>query len=1009
MYAETVAGGPFGASPYGGTKRASWAAAMVAPTSMTRIVPYLFLAALVRADDLAPPPTYEGKPLAQVRFDPATQPVASADLNRLIAFREGDALHLSDIRAAIKRLYDTGEYSNIEVDTEPGARGLTLIFRTDRRWFVGPVEVKGKISLPPSSNQLASAARLDLGTPFEEGEIKTAVDNLRGLLERNGLYHGTVTPEVVRDPEHQQVAITFMVNAGKRARYTLPTVTGETKVPATDVAHWAKYKGLLLLPWKPVEQATTQAGLQNIRNKYASQDRLTATVTLDHTDYLADQNRVRVTLNADGGPKVKIQADGAKVSKGTLSRYVPVFDEGTVNDDLLVSGARNLRDYFQNRGYFDVDVTFASSKPSADLETITYSITPGAVHRVVSVEVKGNRYFTKDQIRERMFLQPKGMLRLRHGRYSESFSDRDEQAIEALYRDSGFRDCKATTHAVDDYKGKTGDVAITLEIVEGPQYLVSDLKVNGITLKSRDQMLATLASTPGQPFSETAVAMDRDSILAVYQSSGYPSAEFEYKTAPAGNGRISVQYNITEGEPQYVREVLVSGLHVTRHRLVDPLMKLHEGDPLSWTEMGDMQRRLYNLGVFDKVDMAIQNPDGEDEEKYVDFHLVEGHRYSLAVGVGAEITKVGGSATSVSNPTGTTGFAPRFDLQFARMNVFGLGHSLAFNGRYSTLDHRAALTYSAPRFHNVEGRNITVTGLYDNTRDVLTFTAVRYQGALQVSQRVDKATNLLFRYSWTDDRVDTATLKINPLLIPLYSQPAQIGMFSVNLVQDKRDDASDAHKGIYNSMDLGMADHYFGGHINFLRVLLRNSYYRQLPKQLVFASNTEFGVIRPFSTGGVATDQYVPLPERFFGGGESSMRGFPQNQAGPRDTETGFPLGGNALFFHSTELRFPFIGDNIGGVVFHDMGNVYSGVGSISFRVHQNNLADFNYMVHAVGYGIRYRTPLGPLRVDLAYSINPPTFDGLQGTYQQLLNNTAIRTVQSVNHFQFFFSIGQAF
>ena len=302
-----------------------------------------------------------------------------------------------------------------------------------------------------------------------------------------------------------------------------------------------------------------------------------------------------------------------------------------------------------------------------------------------------------------------------------------------------------------------------------------------------------------------------------------------------------------------------------------------------------------------------------------------------------------------------------------------------------------------------------MNALYDNTRDVITFTAVRLQGGLQVSQRLSKATNLLFRYSWTRDLVDQSTLKINPLLIPLYSQPSRVGLFGVNLIQDRRDDPADAHRGIYNSVDLSLADHQFGGSVNFLRFLGRSSYYKKLSGDLVLASNTEFGVIRPFSTGGTPDTQYVPLPERFFGGGESNMRGFPMNQAGPRDPETGFPLGGNALVFHSTELRFPLLGDNIGGVLFHDMGNVYSSPSKISFRVHQNGLTDFDYMVHAAGFGVRYRTPLGPLRVDLAYSINPPTYNGLKGTYQQLLFGGATKTIQSVSHFQFFISIGQAF
>ena len=420
------------------------------------------------AEELSPRAEYEGRPVAHVRFDPATQPLTPADLNRAIALPEGEPLHLTDVRAAIKRLYGTGEYSNIEVDTEAAPSGVTLLFRTTTQWFVGPVEVHGKINEPPQSNQLVNAARLDLGAPFSDSEVATAVDHLRSLLESNGLYKSTIAPQVVRDPEHQQVAITFQVKSGKRARLTLPNIEGDTKIPAPKVARDAKYKEILFFPWKPATQANVQSGPENIRHKYEKQDRLTASVSVDHTDYLSAQNRVQPTIRTDGGPKVKIDADGAKISKGNLRKYVPVYDEGTVNQDLLVTGAGNLRDYFQSKGYFDVQVDLASRNTTPDLETITYKIALGASYRVVKVFIKGNRYFTTSAIRERMYLQPKGFIVLRHGRYSQIFATRDGEAIQALYRDSGFRDCKVTTSLVDNYRGKTGDVAITVNIQEGP-------------------------------------------------------------------------------------------------------------------------------------------------------------------------------------------------------------------------------------------------------------------------------------------------------------------------------------------------------------------------------------------------------------------------------------------------------------------------------------------------------------------------------------------------------------
>jgi outer membrane protein insertion porin family len=393
----------------------------------------LIITPIVHAADLTPPAEYEGQTVVRIRFDPPTQPLASADLNRALEYSPGGPLRLADVRAAIKRLYGTGEYSTIEVDTEPAPGGLNLVFRTTSQWFVGPVEAKGKIHLPPNANQLTSAARLDLGAPFSDGDVDAAVGKLQTLLQRNGLFRGTITPEVVRDPRHQQVSITFHVDSGKRARLTLPNVVGDTKMPTASVAHAAEYKEILFFPWKLATQANAESGVQNVRKKYEKQDRLMASVTLDHSDYVAAQNRVRPTIQANGGPKVKIDAEGAKVSKGTLRRYVPVFDEGTVNQDLLVTGARNLRDYFQSRGYFDVQVDLASRNTSPELETIAYKVSLGASHRVVRLSIKGNRYFTTAEIRERMFMQSKGFIRLRRGRYSQSFATRDGEAIQALY------------------------------------------------------------------------------------------------------------------------------------------------------------------------------------------------------------------------------------------------------------------------------------------------------------------------------------------------------------------------------------------------------------------------------------------------------------------------------------------------------------------------------------------------------------------------------------------------
>ena len=331
-------------------------------------------------------------------------------------------------------------------------------------------------------------------------------------------------------------------------------------------------------------------------------------------------------------------------------------------------------------------------------------------------------------------------------------------------------------------------------------------------------------------------------------------------------------------------------------------------------------------------------------------------------------------------------------------------------------EKQALLNYTWPHFGRSDNLALTFTGLYEDSRDVRTFSYKRQEVSMQLSERFSKSFTFLYRYTYRRVDVDQATLKITPELIPLLSQPVLLGLFSGTVIEDRRDDPVDPHRGIYSTLDVGLAEHVFGSERNFMKILARNATYHQLGSKVVLARSTSFGDIHPFGTTGSALGA-IPLPERFFGGGGSSDRGFPEEQSGPRDPETGFPIGGTALFFNQTEARFPLIGENIGGVLFHDFGNTFSSLSNFSFRVKQNGLSDFDYMVHAVGMGVRYRTPIGPFRVDLAYSINPPQFFGFKGTEQDLVNagvnpcaSVASRcTTQGVSHFQFFFSIGQTF
>lgn len=979
----------------------------------------------------AQPADSEGKRIVAIEYEPAQQPITARDLALAQTLKTGEPLHAADVSAAIDKLFATGAYEDIRVETQPRDGGVVARFVTKAKIFIGHVGAQGKLSNPPNRGQLINATQLNLGQPFDPKQVDPAESNVKNLLLRNGLYESTVTYHLEPAADNQ-MNIIFEVHAGRRAKYTTPVITGDPKISKHDIIKATKWRHFLIPGWRPVTEARTRSGITGIHKKYQSKDRLMAKVNLKSMPYDAAKHTATPNIDVDGGPKVKITTVEAKVPKSKLKLYVPVYDEGAVDRDLLVEGARNIRDYFQNQGYYEADVDFREKPdPAKDELDIEYVIAKGERHKLVSIAIKGNKYFSNDEITDRLILHTASFLQFRHGRYSEEFRTRDEETIANLYKSNGFQDVKVTSAVVDNYKGKTGDIAVTFNIDEGPQWFVSNLNITGMTTKDAPRLKNELSSMAGQPFSELNIAADRKIILDYYFSNGYPSADFTWTRTPAGPDRVNLTYTIKEGRQQFIRDVVITGLKYTRRSLIDKNMKLHAGDPLATIQMTNEQRQLYNLGIFAKVDTAVQDPDGDLTDKYVLFDMEEASRYTFNIGFGAQVAQFGPTANELAAPVGYAGFSPRFLFDISRINFLGIGHTVSFQGTLSNLEQRALINYYAPRFRNVEGRNITVSAVYDVERDVLTFSSKREEGSIQVSQVFTKAVSGLFRFAYR--RVSTSNVVIPALLVPQLLQPVRIGILSANLVQDRRDNPADAHRGIYNVIDTGLASGIFGSQRSFGKVLVRQATYTPFRKTWVFARQLTFGAIFPFSVpAGFQGQNYIPLPERFFGGGADTNRGFPYNEAGPRDIgmpagpggmatiPTGFPLGGDAVFFHQSELRFPLIGENIGGVLFHDMGNVYSTVGDISFRASQRNLQDFNYMVHAAGFGIRYKTPVGPLRLDLAYSINPPSFTGFKGTVAQLvqcnpnlpagsLPSFCTPVVQSTSHFQFFFSIGQAF
>ncbi|HSK42735.1 MAG TPA: POTRA domain-containing protein [Candidatus Binatia bacterium] len=913
------------------------------------------------------------------------------------------------VRQSVQALYNTGRFAEIQVEAQRNPAGeIILAFDARENYFFGSILSEGSPA-HPSDNQLVNASKLNLGEQYTEEKITAGIEAMQRTLQENGYYQATIKPYYEWDSRNQQVKVQFMVERGKTARVGSINVTGSPGYSAEEVTNIAK-----LHSGDVVSAGRRTRALQRLRKVFQKQDRLEAQVTMTQRIYHPETNRLDYTFEINRGPVVDVKVEGAKLRRGRVKKLVPVFEESAVDDDLLNEGARNIRDDFQSKGYFDVKVTYEQKQDSAtERRTIIFHIEKNHRHKFVELAMQGNHYFRREDLREQMLMQPAGGLLL-YGVFSQSILARDVQSIENLYRNNGFLQAKVTPEVEDNY-GKQGHIRVNLVVVEGPQTLVGKLKIEGNEALPEGQIRGLITASEGQPYSDSMVITGQSAILERYYNLGFRKVTFDYTTQPEADNpnKIDVGYKINEGAQVFVDKVLISGMNYTRPFIVEREIKIGSGDRQSQSQMLDSQRRLYDLGIFNEVGVAVQNHAGDATNKKVNFQLSEARRYTFNYGLGLEVQT--GQPGGTSSPQGDTGVSGRVSFDVTRLNFRGRDHTITLKSRYGNLEKLALVGYGAPRFFDSQKLTLDFTAFYQQTNDVSTFTSTRLEGSASIKQEMNRATTLLYRLIYR--RVSTSHLVIDPNLVPLFSQAVRVGMPDFSYVRDTRDNPIESLKGTFNTFDLGVASGIFGSQTNFTRVVVQNSSYYQFHKRRwVFARSTRIGVEEPF-----ASTDFAPLPERFFAGGSTSHRGFGINQAGPRDLTSGFPLGGEALFLNNLELRtpplpLPFVGNNLSAVVFHDMGNVFSTAGDMAnsiLKFSQPNRSlclnpaaatcNFNYVSHAVGAGARYRTPIGPVSFDVGYNLNPPAFPISAPAAP------AVPSSQVLKHFNFFFNIGQTF
>ena len=926
----------------------------------------------------------------------------------LVQQKTGEPYDQKKIEASRQALQDAGSFEKVQVSIVPEVNGLRVNFLLEPAYYLGVLKF-------PGAEKVFSYTRLMLLTdlsdedPYDPGRLPTATNALTDFLHHNGYFQATVQADPAIDDEHQLVNIDFRIQLGKRAKISAVQIEGPADSESQRLLHAvhslrARLSGGLLKPGKSYTAERIKSATTLMKKTLTGQHRLASTIKENPPKYDPATNRVEVSFNVKLGPVVTIRTEGARLSfvpwlaGRERKKLIPIYSEGSIDRELVQEGQRNLVEYFQKKGFYDVKVTTDFQKKPDEI-LLVYKIERGEKHKVARILFHGNYAISEKELLAQVTVKKAHFWS--HGSLSQKLLKQSASNIEALYRDRGYEEVKVTPRTVD----REPKIDVDFDIEEGAQTLVEDVQVSGNQSVGYAQLTAPkgFQLRAGEPFSPRKMADDRNRISATYQNRGYLNAEVKATaTKTADPHRLQISYAINEHQLVRTDQVVILGQEHTRVSLINKTARIPVESPMRRVQLLEGESRLYDLGIFDWASIAPRKPitDQADEMTLVKVH--EAKRNELTYGFGFEVSHRGGNIPtgSVALPGGggsiglngyqiapsqSTFASPRGSLQFTRHNMRGMGETLSASILASRLDYRLLSTYTQPRFFGSEWSSLGSFSLERNSENPL-FTAALGDLSLQVERLISRKHNTRVQFRYNFNKTNLSHILVPDLVLP-QDQNVHLSTFGGTLIHDTRDKPLDAHRGIYGTIDLGITPSALGSSADFVKLFGQIAQYQPF-HSIVFANSIRYGLTTPFA------NSFVPTSQLFFSGGGTSLRGFPIDQAGPQrlvpfcnvlQGESGcvnitVPVGGKQIFILNSEVRFPLrIMKPLGGVVFYDGGNVYRTI----------NLHDFaNNYTNTVGVGLRYETPIGPVRFDIGRNLNP---------------------VPGISSLQYFITIGQAF
>jgi outer membrane protein assembly factor BamA len=894
--------------------------------------------------------------------------------------KTGAPLKIADVRETISHLFSLGRFEDVRVEAEPAPDGgVALRFVVEPIHTVTKVEFHGRLGLPESTLRNRMIERL--GPTPAASRAAAVADALRQLYEEAGYLSATVTQgETVVEHNPDRATLVFDITAGPRTTIARSTIAGHPLQPAAQIQD-----RLRITPGQRYQPAELQSRIDDLVRSMRQRRYYRAEAHVEPPVFTADRTQVDLTVRVEPGPLVTVQFTGDPLPKDKIAELVPIEGEGSVDQDLLEDAARRVTDFLNQQGYWKAEVKPPDRKESDGTLVLTFAVNRGRLYRVApgGVEVTGNRSVPIEELRPLLKMAP-----------GEPFVSARLSAIEGAikqhYRTKGF----ATTE-IASAANETGDGLVTpaITIKEGPRVVVGAITITGNRSIAGDRLLPVLSARSGDPYYGPALARDRDALFAFYLNEGYPSSEITVVpgtpvTTPEGT-RADVEFRIVEGPQTIVEHIFITGNLRTDASVIERELQIQEGQPLGQAALTESRRRLTALGLFRRIQITAVSH-GDPRVRDVVIAVEEAPQTTIGYGGGVQVDRVLRTTGTGATPRERYEFAPRGFFEIGRRNVGGRNRSVNLFSRlglrpnsdadtrqpFGFAEYRVIGTYREPRALQRFGELVATAAVEQGVRTGFNFARRGFN--TELGHRFAPAIRGSVRYTFGHTRIfdfDESLPEEEKLTVDRVFSQVRLSSFSSALTRDTRDDALEPQAGTFTSADVTIAARAIGSEVGFAKAFVQGFVFKNLGRpRLVFAGGVRVGLARAFrrlvadvdENGNPTIEEVRDLPasERFFVGGDTTIRGFALDSVGAPGTITsnGFPQGGDAEVVLNAEVRIPVYGD-VGVVLFADGGNVFARVADL----------DLSELRGSVGFGGRYLSPIGPIRIDVGFKLDRRT------------------------------------